>query len=281
MKQSLVKIRIMCGVATKVRNDARMIRALGLFYVLKAMYKNGYIRNADFDLPIIAAACHCSEKTLLPWIKLLQEFKLAQVHWATVKSNKKGGEHTILAPIRIRLISSAQLHELLEVKKDIKYHYRRVSTKPGYILRALEIAENYRNQERIIHRKIKQAQQRGRSNYYPVAAVAIKAEYARLEALFIKRWKPVNFIDDNFDFNPDISFSQENYRRRLGLASDRSGHYWQHRLQSLGLIRIEQRRINSEVGCPGSPLGFRHWNRKEGTAFIVQRNKIHFTQTPQ
>ena len=250
-----------------------------MYYVLKAMYRSGFIKDLEADISSIAAACCRHEKTIRARIELLKARGIVEV-----KVKNKA--------VTVTLLSGKKLHELIGATQRLKFHYRRVTCPPEYIIRTIEAAENYRAQEIKIARKHEAYNKaliaRRGWGVQQDAAEAIKDQFARMCAFFVSSDTP-GLVTSNieevvcgtgtlFAYNPDVSFSQESYASRLKLKSKRSGHYWQQRLQKFGLLKVEPRRLEAkkECGNRATILGKRFWNSKDGKAFLVMRNKLHF-----
>jgi len=283
------KIKIMAGVSWALARsgDKELITGAGVFYVLKAMHRDGIIRNWESKISQLADACHMSRNTLKKYAKFLLKKGLA-------KLGTKG---------KLILSSFKYLHNMLKLQSGTKDHYRSVVARADYIIRALAIYENFQYQERKIKQKLEATRQLG--GVLPGnTAEAREAELNRMIAVFKLKNEPAQIYEfskaqlagdisyqDQLDLakfvrigghgafvlNPDVSMSQKRLAGIYQCSSQASGHYWQQKLQKLGLIKVKPRRVESLARSRYSPLGYVFYSRATKSTVLVLHNEISFT----
>jgi hypothetical protein len=250
------KLRILIGVPTLLADQKKLLKAVSAFYALKAEYKTSVIIDYSEKITQLAELCFCSPRTLYTRLKELQHFGLVKCISG-----------------RIELVSYSKLHEILQVKENKgKYHYKKPTAKPEYILRATAIQENLDNQEaRVLGIIEKYSKGSGLS----IAEKKQKKE-ADLQRLIVAFKNPALLhqgIEDIL-YRPDVAISQSKLASIYGLKSQGSGLYWQTVLKKHKLLQIESRLIESNFRCRHSSLGTVFYSRKTQKTYCQMPNKI-------
>ena len=250
------KIRVLNGVASVLADNKKLLKSVSFFYMLKSIYTTGVILDCQSKTKELASACFCSPRTFYTRINELKKLGLI-----TVSCN------------RTNLVSYSKLHELLEITVDKqRYRYLKISVKPEYVLRVAAIKENFERQETAIQGKIEKC---NKGSGLSIAEKKQKRE-ADLKRLIVefKNSVLVNRDTEDILYHPDISISQYTLAFIYGLKSQGSGLYWQQVLQKHKLIRVDNRKIESNVRCRKSRLGKVFYSRKTQKTYCQMPNEI-------
>lgn len=250
------KIRILKGVASVLADNKKLLKSVSVFYALKSIYTNGVILNCTEKTKDLAEACFCSPRTFYTRINELKKLGLV-----SVLSN------------RLNLASYDKLHQLLEITVEKqRYRYLKVPVKPEYILRTTAIKENFERQESAIQGKIEKY---NKGSGLSIAEKMQKRE-ADLQRLIVEFKNSALLHRDTGDilYHPDVAISQNTLAFIYGLKSQGSGLYWQKVLQKHKLIKVENRKIESDVRCRQSRLGVVFYSRKTKKTYCQMPNEI-------
>ncbi|MFY9307808.1 MAG: hypothetical protein WAQ28_02045 [Bacteroidia bacterium] len=250
------KLRILKGIPTLLADQKKLLKPVSVFYCLKAAYKTSVIIDYNGKITQLAELCYCSPRTLYTRIKELHKLGLIKITSG-----------------RIELVSYSKMHEAIKVKENRgKYHYKKQTAKPEYILRAAAIQENLDRQEARVMGIIERYNEgSGLSD-----AEKKQKKEADLQRLIVAFKNPALLhrgIEDIF-YQPDVAISQNTLASIYGLKSQGSGLYWQIVLKKHKLLQIESRLIESNVRCRHSSLGIVFYSRKTQKTYCQMPNKI-------
>lgn len=316
-RRSKRPLKVPRNLSQKLLNDKERFKAVCVYLELKPLYYNGQIDQARQKSDEIAFFLSMSRRKYYYQVKKLIRFglisfdKSGTMYLASWKQffklygiDRPGrfryyrlkNEYSNDAALLIRRFALQenleQQHYTIEHKvfeKNFKYNQQVPILKSLDQVRKANIPKE--GKERISADLIRQIEVIERADFSDQHAVKTKFKKKGLLAQWYREYETAYYRDTRkFDHihavNFDVSISCDKTAFLYGLKSKSGGHYWQQKLQSLGLMVIEKRAVLLDK--ESSSIARLIWAMKDeslqlhqyvGTSGIWKRlnNRFHFT----
>ncbi len=249
----LDKVKMPRWAIDMAMKNSRTNKLFAAYFALKAIFPNGEIVDLDSKANKLSELLCLCPKTFFTRINELCEKGLL-VH------DKLTKKHSI--------ISQRKFSETYGFTDKERYHFIKIKAKLKleYIIRATYLKIKAGEQLNTIIQRIKRSHQVGTQEAMKLAGDLMSSQMQAFRDNTVR----------SYYHRTDCSVNQMTVATYFGRKSQASGHYWEHRLQELGIIKVTQREVFSPNYCRNEEMGY--WRYAKGGKGTVLRlpNRLDF-----
>jgi hypothetical protein len=249
----LDKVKIPRWAIDMAMKDSRTNKLFAVYFALKAIFPNGEIEGLDGKAQELSTIlCQC-EKTFFKRIGELTDKGL-------LSHDKSTNKYSI--------ISQKKFSEIYGFFDKERYHFVKLKAKLKfeYVIRATYLKIKDSEQFNTIIQRIKRSHQVDTRQAIKLAGELMSSQMQAFRDNTIR----------TYYHRADCSVNQATVATYFGRKSQASGHYWEHRLKELGLLKVIQREVFSPNYCRNEEMGY--WRYAKGGKGTVLRlpNRLEF-----